>query len=81
MPRASRPLRREIAEGWDLEAIRSAVIESQRRRRYLNRSSASRVWPGITSQWWMPGALYIRNTVPIFELEQRSRFPAVKGSE
>lgn len=74
-------LRQEIAKGWDLEAIRETVIASQRRRRYLN---------GILRDqnvaWdYQPVAdarnLYIRNTVPIFELEQRSRFPAFKAAD
>jgi choline-sulfatase len=74
-------LRQEIAQGWDLDAIRSAVVTSQRRRRYLN--------PIIRDQniaWdYQPLAdarnLYIRNTLPIFELEQRSRFPAVETGD
>jgi choline-sulfatase len=74
-------LRQEIAKGWDLDAIRSNVVASQRRRRYLN--------PIIREQkiaWdYQPLAdarnLYIRNTLPIFELEQRSRFPAVKTGD
>jgi choline-sulfatase len=74
-------LRQEIAKGWDLESIRKTVIASQRRRRYLNR-----ILRDQNVAWdYQPVAdarnLYIRNTVPIFELEQRSRFPAFKAAE
>jgi choline-sulfatase len=74
-------LRREIAKGWDLEAIRTAVIASQRRRRYLNQIIRAQ---GVS--WdYQPVVdarnLYIRNTASIFELEQRSRFPALKAEE
>lgn len=74
-------LRQEIAKGWDLEAIRKTVVSSQRRRRYLND-----ILRDQNVAWdYQPVAdarnLYIRNTVPIFELEQRSRFPAVKAAE
>lgn len=71
-------LRQEIAKGWDLEALRKTVVASQRRRRYLNQIIRDQnvAWD------YQPVAdarnLYIRNTVPIFELEMRSRFPAVK---
>ena len=71
-------LRAEIAKGWDMEAIRQQVVASQRRRRYLNDIIRAQ---GVA--WdYQPVAdarnQYIRNTVPIFELEMRSRFPAFK---
>ena len=71
-------LRVEIAKGWDLAAIRQQVVASQRRRRYLNDIIRAQ---GVA--WdYQPVAdarnLYIRNTVPIFELEMRSRFPAFR---
>ena len=74
-------LRQEISKGWDLEAIRSAVISSQRRRRYLHQITRAQgvAWdyqPVVDAR-----NLYIRNTASIFELEQRSRFPLVKGVE
>ncbi len=71
-------LRQECARRWQMGAISEAVRASQRRRRYLN---------GILREqnvsWDYQPRLdarhqYIRNTVPIFELEMRSRFPPLK---
>lgn len=71
-------LRAEIGKSWDLAEIRRAVIASQRRRRYLNRILRQQ-----NVSWdYQPVSdarhLYIRNTLPIFELEQRARFPALE---
>ena len=71
-------LRQEIATGWNLDAIRSTVIASQRRRRYLNQILRDQQVAWDYQPVTDARKLYIRNTVPIFELEQRSRFPAVK---
>lgn len=73
-------LREECAQRWPLEDIRNTVVSSQRRRRYLNEILRSQ-----NVSWdYQPGAdarnLYIRNTVPIFELEMRSRFPPPDGN-
>ena len=70
--------RQEIAKDWNLDAIRTAVVESQRRRRYLNVINREQnvAWdyqPIVDAK-----AAYIRNTMPIYELEARSRFPMVK---
>jgi choline-sulfatase len=71
-------LRQECARRWNMDAIRSAVLESQRRRRYLNG-----ILRAQNVSWdYQPARdarnQYIRNTVPIFELEMRSRFPPPK---
>lgn len=71
-------LRAQIGKSWDLGEIRRTVIASQRRRRYLNRILRQQ-----NVSWdYQPVSdarhLYIRNTLPIFELEQRARFPALK---
>ena len=73
-------LRREVAKRWDFAATRERVIASQRRRRYLNT-----ILRDQNVAWdYQPVSdarqLYIRNTVPIFELEQRSRFPPVDSA-
>jgi choline-sulfatase len=76
-----RTLRQEIAGGWDLEAIRTTVIASQRRRRYLNdiHREQNVSWD---YQPLVPARdMYIRNSASIFELEQRSRFPRVKSAK
>jgi len=74
-------LREEIAVRWDLDTLRQTVVASQRRRRYLNTILRDQgiAWdyqPLVDAR-----NLYIRNTVPIFELEQRSRFPTVRAGE
>jgi choline-sulfatase len=71
-------LRQECASRWQMQIITDAVIESQRRRRYLND-----ILRAQDVSWDYQPELnarnqYIRNTVPIFELEMRSRFPPPK---
>ncbi|HEY2685155.1 MAG TPA: choline-sulfatase [Steroidobacteraceae bacterium] len=71
-------LRKECAQRWPLEELRERVVLSQRRRRYLNE-----ILRAQNVSWDYQAApdarhLYIRNTVPIFELEMRSRFPRPK---
>ena len=71
-------MRAEISKSWDLAEIRRTIIASQRRRRYLNRILRQQ-----NVSWdYQPVSdarnLYIRNTLPIFELEQRARFPALE---
>ncbi len=73
--------RAEISKRWDLGNITRTVIESQRRRRYLNRIIRQQniVWD--YQPMFDAKNQYIRNTLPIFQLEQRSRFPAIKSSK
>ena len=70
--------RAEIAKGWDMEGIRQQVVASQRRRRYLNDILRKQGVAWDYQPVFDAKGQYIRNTVPIFELEMRSRFPAVK---
>jgi choline-sulfatase len=71
-------LRQEVAARWNFDDIRTTVIASQRRRRFINRIIREQhvAWdyqPAMDAK-----NQYIRNTMPIFELEMRSRFPAPK---
>jgi choline-sulfatase len=71
-------LRQECARRWNMDEISQAVLASQRRRRYLND-----ILRAQSVSWDYQPLLearnqYIRNTVPIFELEMRSRFPPPK---
>jgi choline-sulfatase len=71
-------LRQECARRWRMDEISESVIASQRRRRYLNGILRTQ-----NVSWDYEPPLdaknqYIRNTVPIFELEMRSRFPPPK---
>ena len=71
-------LRKEIAENWDLNAIRETVIASQKRRRYMNDIIRQQNVAWDYQPHFDARGQYIRNTVPIFELEMRSRFPVYK---
>jgi choline-sulfatase len=68
-------LRREFAGRWDVPALRERVLESQRRRRWIAEVMKA---DGVT---WDHQPIqdasnaYIRNTLPLFELERRARFP------
>jgi choline-sulfatase len=71
-------LRRECARRWNMGEISQAVLASQRRRRYLNGILRAQ---NVSWDYQPPVEArnqYIRNTVPIFELEMRSRFPPPK---
>jgi choline-sulfatase len=67
----------EAERRWDVAALKDAVLESQRRRLFL-----APVLRAQGSSWdYQPpgsaGEAYIRNTMPVGELERRARFPAV----
>jgi choline-sulfatase len=71
-------LRQECARRWDMQAISESVLASQARRRYLNGILRAQ---NVSWDYQPPGEArnqYIRNTVPIFELEMRARFPPSK---
>lgn len=70
-----RALRDEARGRWDVPRLRAQVMESQRRRRYL-----AEVMRGAGVSWdYQPfvdaSKAYIRNNLPIYEIERRSRFP------
>jgi len=79
--------RAEIARRWDLAALDAEVRESQRRRRVVNAALTK----GETRAWdFQPfkdaGKSYVRNTIPLDDLEAMARFPRVtsplpKGEE
>ncbi|ATB33335.1 choline-sulfatase [Melittangium boletus] len=67
--------RAEARARWDVARLRGQVLESQRRRRYL-----AEVMRGANVSWdHQPlvdaSKAYIRNNLPIYEIERRSRFP------
>lgn len=70
-----RALRSEAERRWDVARLRGKVLESQRRRRYLadlmRASSVSWDYQPIEDA----SKAYIRNNLPIYEIERRSRFP------
>ena len=73
----TRVSREEAERRWDVAELKEKALESQRRRRFI-----APVLRDQASSWdYQPpasaGASYIRNTMPIGELERRARFPAV----
>ncbi len=67
----------EAADRWDAAALTERVLESQRRRRFVAPLLRGQ---GVSWDYQPPGSAagaYIRNDVPIGELERRARFPAV----
>jgi len=67
----------EAERRWDAAALKDAVLESQRRRRFV---AAVLRGQGASWDYQPPGTAaesYIRNTMPIGELERRARFPTV----
>ena len=67
----------EIAERWDLEAIRAEVIASQRRRRLVGQA----LMTGRHTPWDFEPSQdaanrYMRNHLDLNEVEAKSRFPA-----
>ena len=68
-------LRGEARRRWDVARLRDQVLESQRRRHYL-----AKVMRDSGVSWdYQPvedaSKAYIRNNLPIYEIERRSRFP------
>lgn len=68
---------REIDNRYDHEALVEQVLESQHRRRFLKTvmrdQSVSWDYQVIEDA----GSAYIRNTMPIYQLEKKARFPQV----
>ncbi len=65
------------ASECDTPALRAAILESQRRRRFLSPVMRGQ---GVSWDYQPPadaGQAYIRNHMSIFELESRARFPAM----
>ncbi len=76
--------RQEAARRWDLPALEARVRESQRRRRLVDAALSK----GEAHSWdFQPrrdaAKLYVRNTMPLDDIEAMARFPRVapRGSE
>jgi len=67
----------EIKANHDLESLRERVIESQNRRAFLKEVMKTQ---GVSWDYQPPANAsnaYVRNTMPIYQLEKRARFPQV----
>ncbi|HXV26119.1 MAG TPA: choline-sulfatase [Alphaproteobacteria bacterium] len=67
----------ELRQRHDCAALKAAVLESQRRRKLLKRVMRDQglSWDYRPEQ--DAAHAYVRNTLPIYELEKRARFPSV----
>ncbi len=66
----------EVAERWDLPAIHSAVIASQKRRHLVNDAlRQGRYTPWDFQPFRDAARLYVRNDQELGELETMARFP------
>ncbi len=75
-PARAGPYRDEIARRWDVPGLHRAVLESQRRRLFVLQALKH----GRQTAWdWQPprdaSQMYVRNSIPLDELEAMSRFP------
>jgi len=70
--------RAEVAQRWDLAALDAQVRESQHRRRIVDAALTK----GEAHSWdFQPyrdaARIYVRNTIPLDDLESMARFPPV----
>jgi choline-sulfatase len=68
--------RRDIGHRWDLDELHSTVLDSQRGRRFVTEA----LQRGRQTAWdWLPprdaSRMYVRNSIPLEELEAMARFP------
>lgn len=68
----------EIHARWDVQSIKKRVIESQRRRHAIIQASIEQriCWDYQPEK--NASETYIRNNLDLYEIERRSRFPAVR---
>ena len=65
----------EIENRYDHEALIKRVLESQRRRHFLKNIMRDQSISWDYQQVENGGDAYIRNNMPIYQLEKKSRFP------
>ena len=70
-------LLREIEERYDRAALEAAVLESQHRRNFLKGVMRDQNVSWDYEPRQDAARAYVRNTMPIYELEKRARFPRV----
>jgi choline-sulfatase len=68
--------RHETSHRWDIAGLHRQVLESQRRRLFV----VDALKPGRQTPWdWQPprdaSRMYVRNSIPLEQLEAMSRFP------
>lgn len=72
----------EVLERWDSQALRQRVIESQRRRRLVDRAlMAGQYTPWDFQPYRDASKQYMRNHLDLNELERSARFPSPETPE
>ena len=66
-----------IRGNYDQEALTERVLESQRRRKFLKNVMSDQALSWDYQPAENAAETYIRNTMPIYQLEKRARFPKV----
>ena len=64
-----------VRKNYDREALTERVLESQRRRKFLKNVMSDQLLSWDYQPKENAAETYIRNTMPIYELEKRARFP------
>ncbi|HJP08334.1 MAG TPA: choline-sulfatase [Arenicellales bacterium] len=72
-----RSLIQEIQGRYDIATLTARVLESQRRRAFLKSVMLQQSLSWDHDPTGNAASSYIRNTMPVYELEKRSRFPQV----
>ena len=67
----------EIRARYDCDALKDTVLESQRRRRFLKHVMRNQDVSWDYQPVGDAARAYVRNNMPIYELETRARFPRV----
>ncbi len=66
---------REIKTNYDIAALKNAVLESQRRRKLIRKVMRQQEISWDFQPFEDASKSYVRDTLPIAELEKRARFP------
>jgi len=70
-------LRSEILNQYDIDHLTGKVLESQRRRAFLKNVMRQQGVAWDHDPVSKAKNSYVRNSMPIYELEKRARFPSV----
>ncbi len=75
-----REFRTEVDARWDTGRLYDAVVASQQRRKLISRAlMKGRVTPWDYQPMFDASTQYVRNTIPLDDLERRARFPVPSG--
>jgi choline-sulfatase len=72
---AHEDFKKETAKRWDFPALNQRIVESQRRRRFINPILRKQNISWDYQPFVDAKQAYVRNSLPLYDLERRSRFP------